>query len=195
MKPTHEEVAAVVERSVTKGRTAPLVVGFRTSPATPNAFDDWLCWFDPKRPETFFATPATTEPGTYWLQNPGRVAGTFVLALGYHAGMWRLGQHHAGKPEAYDAFVQAAKVYAHRDADRDALAETSSPATLEPITGINLHRASATSLSTKVEKWSAGCQVTNGAPGLGGLLERARASGLDRFDYLLVERPVEGFGG
>ena len=178
--PTHAEIAAFHPLSR-------CLVGCRTTPGTPNRFDDWMCWFDAAKPADFLAVPCTTEPGRYHLQNPGRVAGTAILDLGWHPDLWRLGEHHVGTPQAYPALVQASPARLRRDADRDGIAEPGAIVTTES-TGINLHRAHADHRSVDVDKWSAGCCVVGDPAHFARLLGLAKVSGMSRFGLLLVAR-------
>ena len=131
--------------------------GVRTDDTTPNVFNDYLgityrdengvwhteCWV------------ATTDPGLYWLDNPGNVNGTAILVPGQYRGVYMVDKH-GGK---YDALCQrAGEVTVWRDNDRDGQL-TYGGQTYSGYFGINLHHASYTGTSTQVDKWSAGCQV------------------------------------
>jgi hypothetical protein len=101
---------------------------------------------------SIFAAPATTDPGTYWRQNPGRVEGVGILAEGRYPGLWGIGQHR----RSYTALVQVAPCTLHRDPNRDQTLDFEG-STQTGLFGINLHRAGTNSQA--VGKWSAGCQV------------------------------------
>src|SRR5690606_12369635 len=68
---------------------------------------------------------------------------------------YRIGLHR----NSYTALVQAKPVTVIRDFDRDAILDYDSGREETGFFGINIHRASATGESTRVDKWSAGCQV------------------------------------
>ena len=131
------------------------IVGIRNPLGEPNRFDDacyvvyrddgaiWRC-------ERFVIT---TDPGLYWLENPGRLAGTAILKEGQYRSCWQLGLHKGEKP----ALVQIKPVTVYRDADRDRQHDMDPNNTETGLFGINLHRAGTS--STNVDKWSAGCQV------------------------------------
>ena len=58
--------------------------------------------------------------------------------------------------------------------------------------GINLHRSSATGTSTKVEKWSAGCQVHARIAGFNEMMSLAKRQlqsiKRDTFTYTLINQ-------
>lgn len=147
------------------------VVGIRSKPGVPNKFDDTLCIFfkDEKGVRTMYRLNITTEPGRYWLNNPGRVEGTAVLARGQHLYCWAMGFH---KGE-YPALVQVGPMTVYRDNDKDDIAEEQG-IKQKGIFGINLHRSNPNTQSINVEKWSAGCQVTSKDEELDIILALAR---------------------
>lgn len=133
------------------------VWGVRSADTTVNTFNDYLgityrdknlvwhteCW------------PATTDPGLYWLDNPGNVNGTAILVPGQYRSTYMIDKHNG----SYYALCQrAGEVKVWRDNDRDGVLDYSGP-TYSGYFGINLHRASSSGTSTQVNKWSAGCQV------------------------------------
>ena len=128
------------------------IVGFRNPKGTPNKFDDgcYVVYRDEHGWQVKRYT-ITTDPGTYWLTNPGRVAGTAILKEGQYRAAWQLGLH-KGKP----ALVQIQPVTVYRDPNKDKTLDTGAQ-TQTGLFGINLHRAGTN--STSVDKWSAGCQV------------------------------------
>jgi hypothetical protein len=132
------------------------LVGLRTMPGKPDAFDDWICEFS-LRPDgrwEFKASPATLDPGLYWLQNPMRVDGTWITRPGFYPRCWTLGRH---KGE-YDALVQRASgvFEGTRDRDKDGSPNYDGPI-YRDCSGVNMHKAGKR--STIVGKWSAGCWV------------------------------------
>lgn len=140
------------------------LVGVRTASRSGNAFDDHLfaAYQEPVQqgdriiPEwRVWHWSVTTDPGTYHLANPGRVAGTAVLKAGQYRGTWKLGLHRG----RYEALVQSKPVTVYRDPDRDAVIEMEPGNEHTGIFGINIHRANSARESTQVDKWSAGCQV------------------------------------
>ncbi len=99
----------------------------------------------------------TTDPGLPYLLDPTAGRGTAILAPGQHPHSHKLGYHHAGKPNATWALVQAAELPVFRDADKDKEIETEGK-TIPGWYGINLHRAYKEGLN-RVGQSSAGCQV------------------------------------
>ena len=97
----------------------------------------------------------TTDPGTYWLQNPLSKLGTAVLKPGQYENCWKLGFH---KTPSHKALVQIGNVTVYRDNDKDVTAETSSTEETG-LFGINIHGSGKKSIL--IGKWSAGCQVFN----------------------------------
>lgn len=132
------------------------IFGIRTADSSVNTFNDWIVvvW---KYNEVWnkLQFRCTTDPGLYWLNNPGNVNGTAIVKPGQYRGLWQIGKHQ-GK---YEALTQKGNVTVIRDRDEDNMLDTTGMAEETGIFGINLHRASATHESTQVDKWSAGCQV------------------------------------
>lgn len=131
------------------------LVGIRTADMTANSFNDWLCvfyLFDGHW--NFFAFPATTDPGTFYRENPINVKGTAILKPGQYRGMWKIGKHKGQK-----AFVQAKPCTVYRDANRDNILDTEGMEEDTGYFGINGHRSNAIKASLQVDKWSGGCQV------------------------------------
>lgn len=101
----------------------------------------------------------TTKPGLYWLKNKlGGVKGTFILAPGFYEGAFKLGQHHVGKPNAYDAFVQAKQglFKGWRDNDSDGEFDMTGDPTFTDVQGLNQHHGADSAL---VGPYSAACMV------------------------------------
>lgn len=132
------------------------VIGQRTVSRVANAFDDWmhLIW---KVNGTWehHRWQITTDPGLYWLENPMRLEGTAILAPGQYRGAYQIGKHQG----RYQAVVQTGgKVAVYRDGNRNGKLDPEGG--LEwGYFGINHHRTSSSRTSTRVDKWSAGCQV------------------------------------
>jgi len=159
MSLTAEQVLARVERegfaAFRNGNWDLNIVGFRKENGEANKFDDccYVVYRDDSGAWKAHRYTITTDPGTYWLQNPGRVAGTAILKEGQYRGCWRLGLHKGEKP----ALVQIKAVTVYRDADKDNQHDMNAAQTETGLFGINLHRAGTN--SSNVDKWSAGCQV------------------------------------
>lgn len=131
------------------------LIGVRTSQRISNLFDDefHICYLEQGQWQHHkFA--CTTDPGTYWIENPGRVAGTAILKAGQWRGCWTLGKH-----KGYEALQQIKPVTVWRDANRDMQIDHDSSQT--GVFGINIHKANSNpaAISMRVNKWSAGCTV------------------------------------
>lgn len=168
-----------------------VLFGYRSPEREANRFDDLLgvAWTENGewRIETF---PGTTDPGTYWLENPSRVEGTAVLVPDQYRDTWRIDLH-AGK---YPALCQrSGPVRVYRDGDRDNEIDLN-PSTIQSgYFGINIHRSSASGESTQVDRWSAGCQVFARVADFDRVMELARIqvaeTGIETFTYTLVDHP------
>lgn len=131
--------------------------------------------------------PATTDPGTYWLQNPMASMGTAIVKPGHYRGVWRIGMHQ-GK---YEALVQKQPVTVIRDGNRDGRMDVSGGVEETGLMGINLHHASASGESVQVDKWSAGCQVVADICDfevLMGVCRQAAGRFGNSFSYTLLEQ-------
>lgn len=168
-----------------------VLFGFRSPEREANRFDDLLgvAWTEDGewKVETF---RGTTDPGTYWLENPSRVEGTAVLVPDSYRDVWRIDLH-AGK---YPALCQrSGPVRVYRDANRDDRIDTDSDSIQTGYFGINIHRSSASGESTQVDRWSAGCQVFARVADFDRVMELARIqveqTGIETFSYCLVDHP------
>jgi len=128
------------------------IIGLRTT-SEPNKFDDTMILFynDENGKTIFKEYPITTDPGTYWLNNPMNVKGTAMLKQGQYINTWSQGLHR----NSYKALVQSKPVTVYRDNDRNSTFTSDKEDT--GYFGINIHKA--LSDTNKVDKFSAGCQV------------------------------------
>jgi hypothetical protein len=153
------------------------LIALRAAPGRVNAFDDMLCVvFQREKGGAWFVEhyPCTTDPGLYWLQNPGRLAGTAALAEGQYRRGFTFGTHKG----VYRCLVQNTPLRGYRDNNRDAMLDLSGPVVELPMgTGIQIHRASSAQPSVSVDKWSAGCVVLQAAQDLDRLLALCDAQG------------------
>lgn len=133
------------------------IVGVRADSTKPNAFDDTIYAFynDGSGKFVQYQFPATTDPGTYWLQNPMNPQGTAILKGGQYIGSHAMGLHR-GK---YMALVQQRPVIVMRDYDRNAVLDFNNGREDKGLFGINIHRASESGTTKTVDRYSAGCQV------------------------------------
>jgi hypothetical protein len=167
------------------------IFGIRSASTVPNRFDDVIgCVYRDKTNEWKIRTwSATTDPGTYWLENyrSDRVSGTAILVPGQYRGVYKL-DHHAGKYLALCQRNGPVKVY--RDSNRDQVLDWTGD-TREGMYGINIHRASLSG-SAVVDRWSAGCQVFASPFDFAELMQLAIAQltihpTYDSFTYTLLE--------
>ena len=134
-----------VRNSETKGRVT-------------NAFDDCITVSYLLEGEwQFRCYKCTTDPGTHWVENIMREEGVAILKPGQYRGSHKI-RKHQGK---YLALGQQKPVKVYRDDNRDNKYDLSEDSVMEGLFGINIHRATGKKggKSTRVDKWSAGCQV------------------------------------
>ena len=162
------------------------IVGLRAKPGTPNAFDDLLCFLWQERGGWHLeAFAATTDPGTYWLQNPMRVDGTAILCPGQYRGCWQVGLHKGQYPALVQAKPDSFAVW--RDGDKNVVPNFGGTV-YHDAGGINMHHAGEASL--KVDKWSAGCQVfarTADYARAWDLIQQSAAAFGPKFSYTLLD--------
>lgn len=159
--PTLESTLAVMENKgyrVFSGETGfeLNIVGVRTQITRANHFDDFMTVFYRTYGEWIFNIfKCTTDPGTYFLENPLSDLGTAILKEGQYPGAYKIGRHRG----RYEALVQATPVTVIRDPNRDNTLDTDTGIEETGFFGINIHRASKSHESLEVNQWSAGCQV------------------------------------
>ena len=136
------------------------IVGVRNSKTknrVTNAFDDAMT-ISYKCEEGywhFHEYDCTTDPGTHWVENLLNSDGVAILKPGQYRGSHKI-RLHQGK---YEALGQKKPVTVYRDNNLNETYDYDNAST--GVYGINIHRATAKSSgkSTRVDKWSAGCQV------------------------------------
>lgn len=133
------------------------IVGIRADSTKPNSFNDTINVFYKTEDGNwqFHRFPATTDPGTYWLENPMNSQGTAIVKQGQYIGSHTIGMHR-GK---YLALVQQRPLTVIRDYDRNAVLDFMNGKEETGIFGINIHHASQYGITKTVDKYSAGCQV------------------------------------
>ncbi len=134
------------------------VIALRHKPGIQNVFDDMLTVSYKLDGEwRFKAWPCTTDPGTYWLQHPMNVKGTaIVVSNKQYPQSHKIGYHHVGSPNQYEAMVQCSTLSTYRDANKDKIEDFVNES-LTTGGGINIHHAGTD--SNTVDKFSAGCIV------------------------------------
>jgi hypothetical protein len=164
------------------------LIGVRKDSTTPNKFDDtfYVVWFDDQEKIKGWKTDATTDPGTYWLNNPMRPQGTAILKAGQYPEAYSIGLHRG----QYKALTQSRPVTVVRDYDRDAVLDFDNGTEQRGLFGINIHRATANGKSLDVDKYSAGCQVIADAQDFEELMklaEKHRERYGNAFTYTLID--------
>ncbi|CAN5448691.1 hypothetical protein BH10BAC4_BH10BAC4_18290 [soil metagenome] len=164
------------------------IVGMRSKSTNSNRFDDEIHIFykKPNGKWNYHIYPATTDPGTFWLNNPSYPQGTAILAQGQYRNAYSIGLHR-GK---YEALVQQKPVTVIRDYDRDAILDFDNGTRQSGEFGINIHRAESSGTTKYINKYSAGCQVFQNAANFEEfikLCERHRVLYGNAFTYTLVD--------
>ncbi|MCT4583231.1 MAG: hypothetical protein N4A35_17630 [Flavobacteriales bacterium] len=170
--------------------------GFRANTEKPNVFDDELHVFT-NISQTKIAKWAylvfkiTTDPGTYWLQNPLNPKGTAILKAGQYLDAYSIDKH---RNKYYALCQRLAKVTVIRDYDRDAILDFNNGKEQTGMFGINIHRARKTGSTYSVDRHSAGCQVFKNAQDFDffmKLCEVHRKLYGNKFTYTLVDKRME----
>jgi hypothetical protein len=164
------------------------IVGMRSKSTNSNRFDDEIHVFykKPNGKWNYHIYPATTDPGTFWLNSPSYSQGTAILAQGQYKNAYAIGLH-KGK---YEALVQQKPVTVIRDYDRDALLDFNNGTRQRGEFGINIHRAESSGTTKYINKYSAGCQVFQNATDFDEfmkLCEQHRSLYGNAFTYTLVD--------
>lgn len=162
------------------------IIGVRNSTPVHNTFDDTLILLYKERGIWIMRQFAmTTEPGKYWLNNPGRVDGTAIMVPGQYKGAYKIGLHKG----IYECLHQEENICFWRDNDKDNLPEVQSKVFWDKI-GANIHRANENGTSTYIEKWSAACQVLASSKDYEvfmSVIHKASQLYGDTFTYTLLE--------
>jgi hypothetical protein len=164
------------------------IIGVRSNSTIPNKFDDKIVAFykNDKGKWEGKSFNATTDPGTYWLNQPMSPQGTAILKEGQYIDSWKLGMHQ-GK---YKALVQAKPIVVFRDYDRNAILDFNNGKEETGTFGINIHRANSTGTTKSVDKYSAGCQVFENAEDFANFLamaEKHESLYGNNFTYSLID--------
>jgi hypothetical protein len=132
------------------------LIGIRGESRVANSFDDTLlCIHKEKNKWCWYEYKATTDAGTHWLKNPMNIKGTALLVPNQYRGAYKIDKHR----NSYFALCQRKEVSVYRDSNKDNITDFN-PSTIDKgLFGINIHRSNPNKESSRVEKWSAGCQV------------------------------------
>lgn len=163
------------------------IVGIRSNQGqkVTNKFDDFLVvTYNVKGVQQKKVYAITTDPGLYYMNTPCNKNGTAILVPGQYRACWQIGKHN-GK---YTALVQRKAVSVFRDGNKDNRYDYHNIDT--GMFGINIHRSNPYSTSTKIDNWSAGCQVFANAQDFAEfmkLCEEQRKLYGNTFTYTLLE--------
>ena len=169
------------------------IVGVRNSSTNgivTNRFDDSLTisYKDLNGKWCFHCFDATTDPGSHWEKNLLNKDGVAILKPGQYRGSHKIGLHQ-GK---YEALRQKKPIKVWRDDNKDNIYDHVADDIQEGVFGINIHRATARvhRESTRVDKWSAGCQVIAAYDDFAEFMEivnQAKNIHGNSFSYTLIE--------
>lgn len=166
------------------------LIGIRNLQATDQkSFDDEIAYFyyDDRGQVVGKVCPATTDPSTYWLNNPMNPMGAAILKAGEYRDTWSIGLHKG----VYEALVQSLKpVTVIRDDDRNSYINYFAPTSTGKY-GINIHKASSGKNDVKIiGKDSAGCQVFRDEEDFKEMMNLAKESRKrygNKFSYILID--------
>jgi hypothetical protein len=164
------------------------IVGIRANNAQPNSFDDSINVFykDSGGNWIFKSNPATTDPGLYYLNNPMNVSGTAIIIPGQYPNSHKIGLHRG----EYTALVQQGPMKIIRDTNKDGVLDFRNTNVVNGTYGLNIHRATSSGTSTKVDRYSAGCQVFANSTDFANFIAQAQKhSGMygNNFTYTLMD--------
>ena len=132
------------------------IFGVRSSKRRVNEFDDFLyvIYRNHNKDWRIHQWEITTDPGLPSLLDPININGTAILVPDQYKSAYKLGLHRG----RYKALVQSgAPVRVYRDYNEDLTYDFDESTVDEGFFGINIHKAGTN--SSKVNDWSAGCQV------------------------------------
>tara|TARA_S200000501_G_scaffold375702_1_gene428403 strand:+ start:600 stop:1205 length:606 start_codon:yes stop_codon:yes gene_type:complete len=162
---TREQVEAAVKakgyRWFESGDYNVNIVGIRNMEAgerVTNKFDDHLTISYKIDDDWFYEIfDCTTDPGDDWMDKPMNSKGCAIMKPGQYPKSHKL-RLHQGR---YLALGQQSPVSVYRDRNKDGKYDFDESTVDTGLYGINIHRATkhAGKKSTRVDKWSAGCQV------------------------------------
>jgi hypothetical protein len=166
------------------------LIGIRnsdTGDTVTNAFDDtfFIAYRDAGKWK-IHNYACTTDPGAHWQQAPMNAGGTASLVPNQYRSTWRIDLHQG----VYKALKQFKPVDTYRDKNKDLKYTRHIEDITNGIYGINIHRASATGVSNRVDKWSAGCQVLADSADFANLMYLAHVAEKkygNSFTYTLLE--------
>ena len=168
------------------------IIGVRNSEKknrVTNAFDDCMTLSYKLDDEwKFHCFKCTTDPGTHWVKNLLNSDGVAILKPGQYRSSHKIDLHQ-GK---YEALKQQKPLKVYRDDNKDSTYNCLEEDVEKGIFGINIHRATAKTRgkSTRVDRWSAGCQVIASNEDFAVFMKicrQARDLWSNNFTYTLLE--------
>lgn len=165
------------------------IVGRRTDNTKPNSFDDFIYIFYKNNDDDWegWKANATTDAGTYWLENPIESKGTALLKEGQYVDTYTIDRHN-GK---YFALTERLKpVVVIRDYNRNNVLDFNNGNEETGMFGINIHRADLKGTRKTIDKYSAGCQVFANPEDFNKMMEMAyKQKDLygNKFTYTLID--------
>lgn len=168
------------------------VWGVRSKSTKPNKFDDTLHVFFNSATSgfakwKFYSFKITTDPSTYWLNNPMKPRGTAILAQGQYQNAYKIDLH---RRKYYALCQRLGKVKIIVDANKDSVLDFKNSHTEFGMFGINIHRAKKIGVTYDINTHSAGCQVFQSATDFNffmGLCETHRKFNGNKFTYTLID--------
>ena len=168
------------------------IVGVRNSDTAnkvTNAFDDTITVsYKVDGVWQYHEFPCTTDPGTHWVENVMNPDGVAILKPGQYSKSHKIRKHQG----RYEALGQQNPVAVYRDNNSDDIYNLNQENVQFGIFGINIHRATKYEgkMSTKIGKWSAGCQViaaNDDWTQFMKIMRKARKAWNNNFTYTLIE--------
>ena len=168
------------------------IVGVRNSDTAnkvTNAFDDTITVsYKVDGVWQYHEFPCTTDPGTHWVENVMNPDGVAILKPGQYSKSHKIRKHQG----RYEALGQQNPVAVYRDNNRDDIYNLNQENDQIGLFGINIHRATKYEgkMSTKIGKWSAGCQViaaNDDWTQFMKIMRKARKAWNNNFTYTLIE--------
>jgi hypothetical protein len=183
----------------TKGDYELNIVGIRnttTGSAVTNLFDDFITLsYKVDGKWKFWSWKCTTQPGKSYMDTPLRADGTAIMKPGQYINSHSTGLH-AGK---YEAMRQTGALTVYRDANKDSNYDLDESKVQTGYFGVNIHRSSPSGTSSRVNNWSAGCQVFSNINDFNqfmNIVRAAKAAHGNKFTYtLLLSSDIPGESG
>ena len=164
------------------------IIGIRSNNVKAGSYDDFItCTFkDNANNWVCKHWKATTDAGTHWLKNPMSTKGTAILVPNQYRGIYSIDLHN----NKYNALCQRnGSVEVYRDNDKNQILDMNKATIEKGMFGINIHRSNPYSEVSKVDKFSAGCQVFKNVKDFNefmGICEKAKDLWGNKFTYTLL---------